>query len=308
MGAFRPIRRWLSRRHASVADHGQRLHFLERYRDIVSDPLNLLIVRHPKAGRIEESFVYLHNGLRVHWSGESAYYGSFSEILVINRGVHEPLQEYVFQELLKRIGSRPRMIELGAYWGHYSMWLKAARPAAEVILVEADAAHLEAGRLNFRTNAMQGEFIQAFIGDAGFRIDTFLRDRNLHRLDILHADIDGAEVEMLAGAADAFSGRHVDYAFISTHGNERDRQVREMLQRSGYRVEVASDSEAETTSFDGLIFATSPNVDPLFSAFSLFGRNRIESAGPDELLAFLKERSMLDRGGSKPSSADEFTA
>jgi hypothetical protein len=296
MGAFRPIRRWLRRRRALVPDHGQRLHFLERYRDIVSDPLNLLIARHPEAGRIEEGFVHLHNGLRVRWAGEGAYYGPFSEILVINRGVHEPLQEYVFQQLLKQIGPQPSMIELGAYWGHFSMWLKAARPEATVILVEPDAAHLESGRLNFRTNAIRGDFIQALVGGNGFKVDAFLQDRSMDHLDILHADIDGAEVEMVAGASDAFAARRIDYAFISTHGSDRHQQVREALERFGYRVEVASDSEGQTTSFDGLIFATSPEVAPLFSAFSLFGRDRIQFAPPAELLAFLKERAALDWG------------
>jgi len=44
--------------------------------------------------------VILHNGIRVPVGGELACYGEFSDILVINRGVHEPLEEYCFQELL----------------------------------------------------------------------------------------------------------------------------------------------------------------------------------------------------------------
>jgi hypothetical protein len=40
---------------------------------------------------------------------------------VLNRGVHEPLEEFVFQEVLKRLPEACAMIELGAYWGHYSM-------------------------------------------------------------------------------------------------------------------------------------------------------------------------------------------
>lgn len=74
--------------------------FLGRFREIISDPLNLLIKRHPFAGTVDDDFVYLHNGNKVPLTGPYSYYGDFSDILVINRGVHEPLEEYVFQELL----------------------------------------------------------------------------------------------------------------------------------------------------------------------------------------------------------------
>ena len=104
--------------------------FLGRFREVVSDPLNLVIQKDPRAGFIEEGFVYLHNGLKVPLSGNYAYYGQFSWILVINRGVHEPLEEFVFQEVLKRLPNSPLMIELGAYWAHYSMWLKLVHPDA----------------------------------------------------------------------------------------------------------------------------------------------------------------------------------
>lgn len=77
--------------------------FKQRFREIISDPINLLIQRHPKAGIVENGNVYLHNGLFVPVSGKHAYYEDFSDILIFNRGVHEPLEEYVFQELLKSL-------------------------------------------------------------------------------------------------------------------------------------------------------------------------------------------------------------
>ena len=98
--------------------------FSGRFREIISDPLNLLIVRDPIAGSVIDGYVTLHNGIKVACSGPQAYYGRFSEILSLNRGVHEPLEEYVFQEVLARLPIGPSMLELGAYWGHYSMWLK----------------------------------------------------------------------------------------------------------------------------------------------------------------------------------------
>lgn len=48
------------------------------------------------------------------------------------------------------------------------------------------------------------------------------------------------------------SGRGVDYIFISTHSQQiHDNIVRE-ISRFGYRVEVSSDLDNDTTSYDGL--------------------------------------------------------
>ena len=60
---------------------------IERYREIVSDPLNLLVNRVPAAGYlVENGHVILHNGNRVPSGGVGAYYSEFSEILIIDRG------------------------------------------------------------------------------------------------------------------------------------------------------------------------------------------------------------------------------
>ncbi len=62
-----------------------------RFREVISDPLNILIERVPKAGLLDGNEVYLHNGNRVPIAGPEAYYGQFSSVLVFNRGVHEHL-------------------------------------------------------------------------------------------------------------------------------------------------------------------------------------------------------------------------
>ena len=74
----------------------------------------------PNAGYIDENRnVILHNGVRSH-SWEMAHIWKVLEILIINRGVHEPLEEFCFQELLKHLkkdrNTTHTMLELGAYW------------------------------------------------------------------------------------------------------------------------------------------------------------------------------------------------
>ena len=151
--------------------------FARRFREIVSDPLNLAIRRDLRAGFVEGQHVFLHNGLQVSASGPFAYYGDFSLILAINRGVHEPLEEFVFQEVLAKLPSSPTMLEHGAYWEHYSMWLKSARPEGFVHLVEADPNGLAVGQHNFALNGLSGEFTCAFVGKGKFQVDDYLREK-----------------------------------------------------------------------------------------------------------------------------------
>jgi hypothetical protein len=261
--------------------------FEGRFREIIADPLNLLIERVPQAGCSDGTLVWLHNGLQVPVTKDYSYYGDFSRILVLNRGVHEPLEEYVFQEVLKHVSHTPVMLELGAYWAHYSMWLKLRRPAATSIMVEPDARALEAGRRNFALNNFSGEFIQEAVGRGYFGVDAFAIACDLGQLDILHADIQGYEVEMLAGASGLLTRHAISHLFVSTHSQELHGEVTSVLEGHGYRIEVSSDVEHETTSFDGFIYANSPNLRPLFANFHPLGRCEIAAANPTTLLASL---------------------
>ena len=268
---------------------------LGRFREIVSDPLNLLIERAPGAGLVSpDGLVTLHNGVQVPFSGEHAYYEGFSDVLVINRGVHEPLEEFVFQEVLRLMPERPVMMELGAYWGHYSMWLNKVRPHAQNWLVEPNGHNLEIGRRNFERNGMTGEFIRSSVRKGGFEVDRYLAKRRIGRLDILHADIQGFELEMLDGAADTLRARKADYVFVSTHSAELHDGVKAALAGHGYRVEISSDFDNETTSFDGLVFASSPAKPAVFGGFAPLGRLEI-CASSAELRVEYVSRALLAR-------------
>ena len=261
--------------------------FSGRFREIISDPLNLAIRRVPLAGVVDGGLVVLHNGLRVPISGPDAYYGGFSSILEINRGVHEPLEEFVFQELIKRLPESPFMLELGAYWGHYSMWLKSARPGATVHLVEPDLNNLQSGMNNFDLNEIDGEFIHAFVGKDDFIVDKFLSERPLEKLDILHSDIQGYELQMLEGSRNALARQSIDYVFVSTHSQQLHSDAVERLKGFNYRIEVSSDFASGTTSFDGFIFASSPSKTAVFTGFSPMSRIQILDATPAVLAEYV---------------------
>lgn len=67
--------------------------------EIVSGPTNLLIDRHPIAGHVAVGLETSPNGISVPIAG--ANFGDFNMILVYIRGVHELLEEFIFQQYLR---------------------------------------------------------------------------------------------------------------------------------------------------------------------------------------------------------------
>jgi len=278
--------------------------YLERYREIVMDPLNTMINRVPNSGYIDkDGDVILHNGNSVAISGKNSYYGSFSDILIINRGVHEPLEEYCFQTVLNKIqNDSPKMIELGAYWSHYSMWLSKCKPNSECIMVEPDFNNIEAGKRNFQKNGYKGEFIQQIVGEDGFVVDNFLNERSIETLDILHSDIQGYEVEMLSGALNSLKHKKIDYLFISTHSEELHEEVKHLLEKTNYLIEVSSGFSEHTTSTDGFIFARSSLAIPMFENFEPLGRLEILNSNNNDFVNYLGNIESIIKTKSFPQA------
>lgn len=274
---------------------------LGRYREIIADPLNLLIPRVEAAGTVVEDHVVLHNGHLVPLSGDYAYYDDFSNILVLNRGVHEPVEEFVFQSMLPHLPEQPVMLELGAMWAHYSMWMLQARPKGRAFMVEPDPAGLESGMRNFARNGFQGTFEEGFIGAGKVTVDDFMARHGLDRLTVLHSDIQGYEVEMLDGAAEAFAQRRIDYAFVSTHGQPRHENVAARLEGFGYRLDAVSDFANDTTSHDGLVLAVRPDLPPFLPRMGFLGRSKINASSPAELTAYLTDLSSAMEPAPSPA-------
>ena len=116
----------------------------------------------------------------------------------VNKGVHEPQEEYAFQEVLRFLSLGATMLEVGAYWGYYSLWFLQTVKGGQAFLVEPESAHLEAGRRNFAINGTRADFTQAFVGAASdlsvnppqICVDDFVREKKqLSHVPVLHSDI-----------------------------------------------------------------------------------------------------------------------
>lgn len=222
-----------------------------------------------------QKFQRMHNGVIIH---RGSYHGEWmTKVIQELRGHHEPQEEKVFAAVLPYLKPGSVMVELGSFWAYYSLWFQRSVPHAVSILVEPNIEKLEVGREHFRLNSFEGTFIRGFVGDESIHdavftdwdgkksnipqisVDGLMREYQLDSLDILHADVQGAEFDMLKGAIKALIGYKIKYFFISTHGHEHKRCKRFLLNH-GYFI-VAEHSVLQSYSGDGLIVARSPLTD-----------------------------------------------
>jgi hypothetical protein len=229
--------------------------------------------------------VTLHNGHTTYTEGPNSYYEGYTDILVVNRGVSEPLEEFVFQQLLTRLSDAPTMLELGSFWAHYSAWLQQQRPCAALTMVEAEAEPLAAGQDFFARHGYRGEFIHQQVRPGGFEVDQWMADKP--NLTILHCDIQGGERLMMEKARDTLLAQKIDYLLISTHQPFLHDAILMILQECDYRVEVNSNLD-ETTAYDGLLVATAKRIPPLVDInWYPWSRNDIYQATPADRRRYL---------------------
>lgn len=215
------------------------------------------------AGKIFDNYQLMHNGIRI-TLGSYYDYGN-THLLKENKGVHEPQEEYIFQQVLPFIQEGGTMMELGSYWAFYSLWFASAVKNARCIMIEPDPHKMNFGKLNFKLNAFKGVFRLGFIDGYTdenpaipvFSVDHLMNKFNVDYLDILHSDIQGYELKMLNGARSALSNKKVGYVFISTHSNELHRQCIDELANHGYII-VADANLDESYASDGVIVARQP--------------------------------------------------
>lgn len=237
--------------------------FKKRIELVLSCPDNIFINRVPDAGKVKSGKQTMHNGLLINLG---SYYGpEVAQQLFANKGVHEPQEEYVFQEVLRCIPPNATMIELGSFWSFYSMWFNSTIKGAKNYMIEPDEFNLGCGIRNFAINKLNGVFIHAFVGSENridekgnkvIGIDDFCKDQNINFIDVLHSDIQGFEYQMLEGAIEMISNKRIGYLFISTHTNEIHYNCMKFILEQDYSIISSADLD-QSYSEDGLIVAKS---------------------------------------------------
>lgn len=252
------------------------------------------IPRAKDAGKVKQKngvkVQVMHNGLLVE---ENGYQGGWqAETISALKGVHEPQEEKVFYEVLKKITNPTAMIELGAWWAYYSMWYLKSFPTAHSVCTEPDPINIELGKRNMILNDIDYDERVSFYpvaSGSGKRkstqfktengdlvkvpiksIDEIILEQKLKKVDILHMDIQGAEVDTLDGAIESIDSGIVRFLFISTHHyaiseNPKTHELcREFILKHGGHI-VAEHTILESCSGDGLIVASFDKKDKDFS-------------------------------------------
>ncbi len=231
---------------------------------VKASPDNHKIKTVPDAGKITPRYQIMHNGLKIHLG---SYYNMGNAVLLRdNRGIHEPQEEYVFQEVLKALPEGAGMMELGSYWAFYSMWFHDKVKGAKCFMIEPDPHKMNFGKLNFALNGMAGTFENGFISsDSDLKknipvltVDHLMEMNKIDFLDVLHSDIQGYEFKMLEGAEKGLRQQKFGYIFISTHSNELHTQCIKKLQEFNYSI-VCEANLDESYSWDGLVVAKNVN-------------------------------------------------
>jgi FkbM family methyltransferase len=234
-----------------------------------------------RAGQIQtvdgQDVQVMHNGVLV----EKDCYGGpwMTEIISRLRGHHEPQEEVAFAEILDTLQgdtAAPVMIELGAYWAYYSLWFASQIPAGTVVLVEPDPVNLAVGIRNFALNGLTARAaVPAAVGPVhdssieiacesdgvvrpirGVTLEGLMAEQDLARVDLVLCDVQGAEVDMLAGAERVIRDGRTRFMVISTHWSQTDPLIhqtcRARVQALGGHI-ISEHSLTESCSGDGLI-------------------------------------------------------
>lgn len=233
----------------------------------------------------------MHNGLLVKKNG---YQGEWQAKTIEDlRGNHEPQEEKVFYEVVQRVKPGGAMIELGSWWSYYSMWYLKATKNSKAICCEPDPENLVLGRANAALNkfeidkdiifypvaagAKDGKLegfeteADAYVDVEVRSVDSIVKEQNVERLDILHIDIQGFELDALHGALQTIKQGKLRFLFVSTHhyAISGDPMMHykclDFITKHGGHI-VAKHTVLESCSGDGLIVAS---FDPRDAGFTV---------------------------------------
>ena len=221
----------------------------------------------------------MHEGTRVL---AGAYHGAWmSEIIRRLRGHHEPQEELVVHRILERLRGEPdpMIVELGSFWAYYSIWALRA-VGGRAMLVEPDPANLNVGAAHVQLNGVEATLVQAAMGGRhgsttrlvcesdGVERDLpvvtvpgLMAEHKVEQVDVLFADVQGPEADVLACAGDVLRERRIRFLVFSTHHESisgdplTHENCLRLLTEVGAHI-IAERSVSESFSGDGLVAAS----------------------------------------------------
>lgn len=158
------------------------------------------------------------------------------------------------------------MIEFGSNQAYYSLLFKhiLGKKHTVNIMVEPEPNNFNASIKSFEFNKVDGIFYNRGVGKKfiikqsditvdPITIEEILKENNLKKLSVLHADIDGAEYTLLEENNEIFDKKLVDYIFLLTHSDELHKICFEFLNKANYNLILEIPSNLKQVGYDGLL-------------------------------------------------------
>lgn len=216
---------------------------------------------------------YMFNGIKIHYD---SYHSPWMNTIITNlKGHHEPQEELCFYNILNILESNANMLELGCAWAYYSMFFKNKCQNGINVCIEPNITKLKKGIANINLNKLDLNnfvFINGSIGKdykaknifidwdkkqmeiPQYNIQKIINDNNLF-FDIIHSDIQGAELDMLIGSTNVLN--NIGFFVISTHDDKHSLCL-QYLENHNFLI-LVQHSISESVSADGLIVAVNKN-------------------------------------------------
>ena len=201
------------------------------------------------------------------------------------RGMSDPVEIKSFMDVLEREAGPVTVLEAGAGGGVMGMHAMQYHPESRAVMIEAHPAHFRATQLNIEKNGFskRSHTILAAVGaeagrvvkftDEGYgsnidsggkflavqvAVDGIMMDLGLESLDILHMDVQGAEVNVLYGAEEALRQGRIRYVFIGTHSDGLHEMAKNYMEDCGFLI-FTDLLPSESICSDGVLAAALKN-------------------------------------------------
>ncbi len=219
------------------------------------------------------------------------YHGDWmANIITKLNGHHEPQEEKVFHEVMKRVRPNTWMVELGSFWAFYSILFNKNVDKGQNVCCEPDPQNMEIGKKNASLNNVELNFVDSAVGtEDGLlvdvvmdsdptlnrkvpvrTVDSIVKEYGIKQLEILHMDVQGFELEGLHGASESIKSGKVRFVFISTHhylisqNPNIHAECLKFVKDHGGNI-ITAHTIAESYSGDGLIVASFNSIDDGFT-------------------------------------------
>lgn len=149
----------------------------------------------------------------------------------------------------------PVMCELGSYWALWSLVFRKKFPEGQNILLDADLCKLAVGLKNFEINGVTCSNHWGLIGEGpnNLNLQKVMLLSGVDYLDVLHADIQGAELALCQQIEECGLFKKIGSVFIASHSAGIHEAVLLILSRNDFR--ITTNALPKGNGVDGVIAA-----------------------------------------------------